>query len=102
MKVIKRGQKNSKIISTHGRDEDIDIMENNNGPSISIVGFDEFRYNSIFPWDLSSLDLSFIPSMYELASTEIENMLREDGYDDRDNYSKEYLQVPKLELRGAF
>lgn len=102
-KAIKKGQNNSKIISTHGRDEDDNNnnngVENNDGPSV--VGLDEFCHNSIFPQDVSSLDLSFTPSMYELALREIENRLREDGYDDRDKYSQEYLHLPKLVLRGA-
>ncbi len=86
--------KYTKIISTHGRSES-DENTDRGRPVVNVE-----KPGSAFQDDISSLDLSFTPSTYALASKEIIKRVKSESADDHDMYSKEILFLPKLVLRA--
>ncbi len=86
--------KYTKIISTHGRSES-DEGTDRSGPVVNVE-----NPGCAFQDDISSLDLSFTPSTYALASKEIIERVKSESADDHDIYSKEILFLPKLVMRA--
>lgn len=56
--------------------------------------------DAYFPQDVTSLDLTFTPDMYAMATKEIRNRIHSESKDDYEKYIREILYVPKLFLRA--
>ena len=90
------GELSTKIVSTHGRTK-ADKVGQVQGPSLVPSTKTKHVY---FPQDITSLDLSLTPEIYNLASKEIEKRKLSDSKDDHEKYLKEFLYVPKLCFRA--
>lgn len=85
------------ILSNHGRS----VL--NNLKKVKKCRIPAFKHDrtKFFPDDISSLDMSFTPLMFELASREFEKRKKEDEAELSLVYSKSILFFPKLIIRAT-
>ena len=82
------------IVSTHGRNVVEDI-------GISSIEISDDETYSIFPADISSLDLTFTPYTYNLAKDQIARRMQSEAMDVHDKYADDMMFLPSLLFRAA-